>query len=405
MPKARFHIAHVLPSPFLGGTEHATLRITQAIEGKDFKNTVFCPGESSPAKDMFRSSGLTTVSYRTVEPSYRHPKKFLRAAFELAREIKRRQIHLVHCADVLAAHYTALAGRLAGVPVLCHVRNRYEEISRRDKSFLHPVNKFAFVSYDTWRRFAYGVSSKRGLVVYDGIDVTVPLSNAELNKVKSDVRREFNIPATAKIIGMVACVAPQKDYSTLARAAARIVTDDPHVKFLIVGDNSETAMNREHYEEVKRMLSINKVDSHFIFTGLRSDVSRLIRAFDIFVLSTHWEGLPLVILEAMAESVPVVATAVDGIPEIVLDKETGLLHQHQDDNHLAEQILLLLGNQEFAADLGQVGRQFVEANFSKEQFASNMIDLYHDMLADRAPRPVEDNSSQDFNCRYPSDIS
>ncbi len=101
---------------------------------------------------------------------------------------------------------------------------------------------------------------------------------------------------------------------------------------------------------------------------------------DVFALSTHYEGLPLVILEAMAQAKPVIATAVDGIPEIVIDGETGLLHGHLDDAQLAANIISLLQDEARAAKLGEAGYEFVKKNFSKEQFAMNMVNLYRETL-------------------------
>lgn len=377
MLKSRYNIAHILPWPSVGGVEQATLRIAQSVEGAEFRSVAFCLGNAAPVKEMFAASGFETTEYEAVEPSYRRPKDFLRASFRLSREFKRRNIDLVHCADLLAGHYTAVAGKLARLPVLCHIRTRFADVSRRDQSFLRAVDKFAFVSQDTWKHFAYKVPASRGTVVYDGIDVS---DKAEAETSQS-VRRELNIPSDANVIGMVARVAPQKDYRTFVKAAARVVAVHPNTRFLVVGDNSQVASYREHYEEVKGMLAESGVAQHFVFAGFREDVPRLIAAFDIFVLSTHCEGLPLVILEAMAQAKPVIATDVDGIPEIVLDGVTGLLHAHEDDAQLAAQILSLMENKQRAEALGEAGRLFVQTQWSRARFAEDMASLYRGMLS------------------------
>jgi len=395
MLKSRYNIAHILPWPSIGGTEHATLRIARATRGEDFQHVAFHLEGANAAREMFADAGFDTAAYRAVEPSYRHPKEFLRAAFQLSRELKRRNIDLVHCADLLAGHYAAVAGKLARLPVLCHIRNRFEVISRRDQSFLRPVDKFAFVSKDTWKHFSYKVSARRGTVVYDGIEISDAASIGD----GQEVRRELNIPADACVIGMVARVAPQKDYATLAKAAARVVALHPNTRFLIVGDNAQVESHREHYEEVERMLAESGVTSSFVFAGFREDVPRMISAFDIFALSTHCEGLPLVILEAMAQAKPVIATNVDGIPEIVLDEKTGLLHSHQDDEQLAAQILSLLDDRERATKLGEAGRAFVRAEWSRERFAKDMRNLYQEMLIGKhgkADTHIIENSFKQF---------
>ncbi|MCA1557044.1 MAG: glycosyltransferase, partial [Acidobacteria bacterium] len=119
---------------------------------------------------------------------------------------------------------------------------------------------------------------------------------------------------------------------------------------------------------------------HFIFTDFREDVSRLVAAMDVFVLSTHMEGLPLVILEAMAQGRAVVATNVGGIPEIILDEETGLLYPHGDDVKLAAHLLSLLRDEERRERLGRSGCEFVKSNFSRESFVQGMTSLYREVL-------------------------
>jgi glycosyltransferase involved in cell wall biosynthesis len=102
---------------------------------------------------------------------------------------------------------------------------------------------------------------------------------------------------------------------------------------------------------------------------------------DLFVLSTHWEGLPLVILEAMAQGLPVVATAVDGVPEAVADGETGYTVPHADPAALADALGRLLDDPVRATAMGRAGRARVERMFTVAQFESNLLRLYDQVLA------------------------
>jgi glycosyltransferase involved in cell wall biosynthesis len=378
MSEGRYNIAHILPWPYVGGTEHATLRIARTLEGDQFHSVAFCPGETSLVRTLFDQNGVETAVYQAVEPSYRRPTSFVNAQRELARDFKRRKIDLVHCSDMLAAHYAVLAGKLAGIPVLCHVRCCFDHISQRDQIMLRLVDRFAFVSLDVWKRFGFRVPARRGLVLYDGIEVRQNGNDPDIARL---VRTDLELPENAKVIGMVARVTPAKDYATLIKAAAKVITEVPDAHFLIVGDYSESDLNRRHYEEVKRLLAEQRLERHFTFTGHREDIGRLISTMDVFVLSTHTEGLPLVILEAMAHGKPVIATAVGGIPEIIVHEENGLLHAPQDDRALAGQILDLIGDGERATRLGNAGRQFVSSGFNERQFATRIRNLYLDMLS------------------------
>ena len=284
---------------------------------------------------------------------------------------------MVHCSDLLAAYYAGLAGRMARLPVLCHVRCSYPEISQRDKSFLRAVNRFVFVSHDAWSNFGYRVPARRGTVVYDGVDVL----EGEVGEDGQSVRREFDIPAGVPIVGMVARVAPAKDYATLARAAARVLAAHGAVRFLVVGDRSQVAANRAHYEEVRRVLADCGVAPNFIFTDHREDVTRLIAAMDVFVLSTHTEGLPLVILEAMAQGRPVVATEVGGVPEAVADGVTGRLVAPYDADALAAAMHELAGDADLRRRMGEAGAAAARERFTVDRMADEHVALYERVLA------------------------
>jgi len=372
--RERIRVAHILPWSEVGGTEVATVRIAKLVGNDSFEHIAYILPGDNRCRRFFAGEGFETREFAAVEPSWRHPGLWWRFSWALAKDMRRRGITLMHCADVLGAHYAAWAGRLARLPILSHVRSRCETISRRDGTFLAPVERFAFVSHDTWRRFAYRVPERRGQVVYDGIDVpNLPASGA------AGVRKEFGVPAEARLVGMVARVAPEKDHETLIRAAARLKGAGLELRFLLIGDYASYPAWRDYYARLRKQIAEAGLEKWFLFTGHREDVRRLMEALDIFALATHIEGLPLVILEAMAMGKPVLATAVDGIPEVVEDGATGLLHRHGDDEQLAAQIARLAVDAALAERMGASGRSLVKRSFSTEQFAGTMRTLYEEL--------------------------
>lgn len=353
------------------------MRIAEAIAPLGFDSVAFCAGGRTSVFDEFAARGVEAVGYTPAEVSYRHPSSFLRSSLALAREFRRRRIDLVHCSDLLAAYHAGLAARLARVPVICHVRCDYSGISRRDQIILRTVNQFVFVSRHTMDTFPYRGGARRGTVLYDGIELD---TTAVPSSVPEDVRAEFGLPPESVVIGMVARLAPIKDYRTLIGAASRVIPRFPGTRFLIVGDTAGADTYRRHFAEVQDMLRAAGVASHFVFSGFRDDVARLVGAMDIVTLVTHSEGLPLVLLEAMAQEKPVVATAVGGIPEIVSEGRTGLLHGHEDAGGLADAFVSLLGDPARRRQLGAAGRAYVEANFRNERFAGELTGLYRELL-------------------------
>ena len=373
-------VAHILPYPTIGGTEQATLRIMRAVEPHGVESIAVSLFDSEDLRCFFGDANRRIMAWPAPEPSLRRAGQFYAKSRALANEFRRLGVDLVHCADYPAAYLVALAGRLAGVPVLCHVRNRHGSLSRRDRLFLSPVTHFAFVSQDTWNHFGSPVGPRRGSVIYDGIDPPPERTLAALDEAKRTVRSEFGLAAETKLIGMLARVAPQKDFETLIRAAAPVVARHPDVRFMVAGDCTASEVSRNHYAHVQNLLRESGLTGSFIFTGYRSDALRLLGAFDIVALSTNYEGLPLALLEAMAYAKAVVATAVDGIPELITDGIDGFLTPHADAEVLAAKLLALLDQPTLAVRLGTAARQTVLKNFTAEHFANRMMDLYTRLL-------------------------
>lgn len=373
-------VAHILPYPTIGGTEQATLRIMKAVEPHGVDGIAVSLFDSEDLRRFFGGANRRIMAWPAPEPSLRRGSQFYAESRSLADEFQRLGVDLVHCADYPAAYLVALAGRLAGVPVLCHVRNRHGALTRRDRLFLLPVAHFAFVSQDTWNHFGAPVGPRRGSVVYDGINPPPELTLAASAEEKCAVRSEFGLASETRLIGMLARVTPQKDFETLIRAAARVVEAHPDVRFVVAGDSSSSEVSRSHYAHVQKLLREAGLTESFIFTGYRTDALRLLGAFDIVALSTNYEGLPLALLEAMAYAKPVVATAVDGIPELITDGVDGYLTPHADAEVLAAKLLALLDQPALAARLGIAARQTVLQNFTADHFAGRMMDLYNRLL-------------------------
>lgn len=365
-------IAHLLPWPEVGGTEVATLRMATALDG-GFEHVMLCRAEAEPVRALFDAKGFETARYRCAELSYRRPAAFLRASLELARELRARRVDLLHGSDLAAAHVGGLAGRLARVPVLCHVRNPHDVIPRRDRPLLATVARFAFVSRHVQDRFAYRAP---GVLVYDGVDVPP----GDRPSSSGDVRAELGVAPDARLVGMVARLAEQKDHATYLRAAARIVRKEPRARFLVVGDHRAHPIARQRHVELAALTRELGIAHAVVFTGFRADVPRLLDAMDVVVLATHFEGFGLAVLEAMAAGRPVVATAVGGLLEIIDDGATGLLHRPRDDRHLAEQVESLLLDERRAARMGVAARDAVRARFARARCAERLGEVYREML-------------------------
>ena len=196
------------------------------------------------------------------------------------------------------------------------------------------------------------------------------------------VRAEFDFPPSAKIIGMVARLALQKDHVTLVRAAERVVAEYPDVRFLLLGGCGPEKQELAHGEVVKAAIANSSAAASVVYAGFRSDVAHYAKCFDISVLCTHFEGLPLVVLEAMALGKPVVATRVGGIPEAVLEGETGLrpARGRRRCGACRTSAPSARRDENLARAMGDAGRERVRTAFSPDNTTQGILQVYRTVL-------------------------
>ena len=369
-------IGYVLQCGTVGGGEVATLRVARALaERRRFHPVALCLDGSAVLR-AFESASIETVPFTPAEFSYRRGWRYARSVVTIARTIRRLGIDLVHCSDLMSAYHAALAARLAGVPVLSHIRSLFppHEILPHHKPPIAAVQHFLFSSRAVWTNFnrIYRVPEPRGTVVYDG----GPGADVPSDEVVQAVRRELDLPDSAVVIGMVARIASPKDFDTLIDAFDRVLATYPAARLLLVGD----AQDRNYANSLRAKVDANGLSGHVRWTGFRADVPALLRAMDVVVLSTRSEGFGLVILEAMEQSRPVVATRVGGVPEIITDGQNGLLHEAGDAEGLAGALRRLIANRRLASEIAENGRAMVQTRFTVDRTVSTVSDLYDRFL-------------------------
>lgn len=371
-------VAHFMPWSGIGGVEIATLRLVEATRDK-FHHVAFCLDDAVALQEAFTRLGIATVPYVPPTPSLRHAGKYYKESLAVKRLLQAVGADIVHFADEKAASHNSLAAMMAGTKNICHIRVSYPRLSIRQRLCLLPVHHFIFVSKEAMTTFAIPLSKKKARVIYDAVEIP----EMDMADCSAGVRLELGIKRKTAVVGIVARVSAQKDYFTLSLAAAEVLRRLPDTLFLVVGDNALVPLNRQHYADVMEKLNELGIADRFIFTGHRSDVSRMMSAMDVCVLCTHREGFPLSILESMAMGKPVIATAVGGIPEIVEPGVTGYLHPHENDKELADHIISLLEDPVKANQMGQCAREHVVQNYSRKKFIEEISKAYRDVATVR----------------------
>jgi len=234
------------------------------------------------------------------------------------------------------------------------------------------VNRYIAVSYKQAENFRKAVMSgnEKVKVVHNGIRVEDFCHKSGGNLSKSDFSKNEE-----SLVLTVARIDKLKGHRYLLEAAAMV----PEAVFLLAGDGTE----RADFEMLAKEL---KVDNRVVFLGHRDDVPELLDICDVFVLPSLLEGLPLSILEAMAASIPVIATDIPGVNEIIRNGENGLLVPPADACVLAERISLLLSDKTLAKRLAASGKERVRQEFSAKKMAANVTGIYEDLLSGKASR-------------------
>ena len=212
----------------------------------------------------------------------------------------------------------------------------------------------------------------RVTVVHNG--VVVP--NLIDQKEKNELRDEIALPLEANVIAAGGRLATQKGFKYLLDALVTVKSRIPNIFLMLLGDGEL----RTTLEEQANRLGLRDC---ILFLGHRSDVPRLLPAADLFVLSSLYEGIPNIVMEAMAAGLPVVATAVGGVPELIEDGRSGILVKSESSTELSSAICKLLEDREKLYSMGRNGRQRVQDHFSIERMVDGVEGLFYNILAEK----------------------
>jgi len=372
--KTTFRIFHLIKGLGRGGAE--TL-LSEGLSFADRDRFTYGYGYFLPWKNALlhsiREKGAEVTCFEC-----RHPAAILMSVPRLVKLFRERHIDLVHCHLPLAGVVGRLAARFCGIPVVYtehNVMERYHPWTRRLNLWTWRQQRCVVaVSEDVKLSIeAHAGNSVPVTVVQNGIAVSSFQTSIQEG---SDVRKNYSIPPEVPIVGTVAVLRKQKDFSTWLQAARLIRDRHPDAHFLIVGDGP---VKNEMQLEAQTLGLSGSVH----FTGIQEKVMPYLSAMDLYMNSSIFEGLPLALLEAMAMKLPVVATSVGGMPEVIQDQRTGFLVPCRAPEALAQRVSSLLSDKEMRIKFGLAGRMVVEERFSMERMMRRLEDLYLQILEKR----------------------
>ncbi len=377
MTPRKYNISFLIDGLGMGGAERMMIPILKQLRGEDFEPrvAVFQVREGNPIAKDLQALGIT-VDYFPV-PYLRD----LGAIPRLVKYFKQTGADLVHLQLELADTLGSVASRLARIPSVSTLHTMPSQ-DMSLKTWAHQTIEFWSLRLfcdrvisvaEEARKFHLkisGASEKKNITIYNGIDLT---RFAHLDGARDALRRELGIPSDAEVLITLAVLREPKGIQFMIEAMPAILAARPNAYYLVAGDGSHRAALEEHASRAG-------VERRVVFAGMRSDVPRVLAASDVFVLPTLTEALPTVLAEAMACRLPIVASAVGGVPEMVADGVNGKLVQPARPEELTRACVELLSNPALREQMSQRGWEIVNDKFNVEGQVERLKNLYRGLI-------------------------
>jgi glycosyltransferase involved in cell wall biosynthesis len=359
-------ILHFISSGGFFGAENVLLNIAQSFNNDNYVSLIAAIRDArSPNVEIIERAKSLGLPTHIFESQGRIDLKTIK---ELKKYLIENKIDILHTHNYKSDIIGALAAKDTGIALIStahgftDMNSKVSWYERLDQWFLKKYFKRTIVVTDQMLR---NFPSDKRRIISNGINIK-KFETAAHDRER--IRREYGIADADLLIGTVGRLSVEKNQALFLSALLGILQEHRHVKVMIIGDGPEG-------DALKGFVKASGLEQKVLFTGLISDPAPFYQAFDIFVLSSLTEGVPLTLLEAMASKVPVVATKVGGIPQIISDGVTGLLVESQNASQLREAISTLICD-------SSKRERFKEAafNFAKENYSLDRMNwLYHEV--------------------------
>lgn len=361
----------------VGGAEIFTYELVKKMGREKYRHLILYAGDS-PMKEEFKNEGLEVIDFKL------RSKFDIQGIVRLARMLKLKRVDIINSHATRYDFAGALVSIMTGIPLVItrHVAISDYLLPKIKKAIYTIVDWFSIIiaeyiiaiSIDCRNKIlkSYCVNKKKIRTIYCGVDFKkYKNKNTNLELLYS----QFDLNRNIFIMGTVAQLRYYKGIDILINAIPHVVAKFPNSIFLIVGEGPERSTLENLCEDLN-------VKQYVRFLGFRKDVFRVMQLFDMFILTSRREGLPLVIIEAMYARKPVVATSVGAVSEVVKAGVTGELVDSIDSKRVACTITTLFANQRKMEEYGQYGHNLVVGNFSIQKASSSYAALY-DLIGKR----------------------
>lgn len=375
---SRIKVVFVIDNMRLGGTELNAVRTAELLNKELFALRVVCLGGPGPLTERYHAAGVS-VEYLSLRGFY--GRSMLRSGRNFVRLLREERVDIVHAHDIYSNVFASAWARRANVPVV--IASQRWHLSPNPK--LRLINRLAYARADAVlansAQIAKTVTQDAGVPATKVWTITNFADDSAFVSPSIDEcegrRRSWSVPKGATVIGCVARFDPVKDHVSLLKAFARLRERRSDVFLVLVGDGEMRPI-------LEALVAELGLEGATHFAGEQPGGQNHHRGFDISALASLSEGFPNSLVEAMAAGNPVVATAVGGNVDAVIDGRTGYLVPAGDPTPLAEALSRLVANPSLRASFGREGQRRAQQEYAAASVLRSLEDMYRRLLSQRA---------------------
>jgi glycosyltransferase involved in cell wall biosynthesis len=353
----------------IGGGQISLLLLMENLDRDAFSPWCICPAPGGMSAEV-RKLGIPVEICDMPALGLQTLPAVLLALWLLWRRARKIAPDLIHANGSRCMFYAGLAGWLAGVPVVWHVRIVNSD-GWWDRVLAHLAQRIVVISQAVNQRFIFAQQQGKTRLVHNGVDV-----ERFIGADGRAARRALQY-GDEPLVGMVAQLVPWKRHADFIYAMGEVAKERPQTRFLIIG--SDPHPQGGYGRSLQTLVDELGLSEWVHFVGFHADVAAIMAMLDIVVLTSDNEPFGRVLIEAMAAGKPVVATKGGGVPEIVVDNETGLLVPIGQRSALAAAVIFFLDHAERGREMGSAGRHRAEQCFSIATHARAIEAIYREL--------------------------
>jgi len=368
-------ILYIANSAILGGGNKVLLDIVLNFNREKFSPYFFCPTQGPFTYELKKFN----IPFKVIDPNILRAKvgkvKFVKFVFEEFIRFFNIKPDILHANCFLTYHSFSFIAWLYNIPRICHFHYPIKDIETIRWAFkikphvVIPCNQYLSKEVEPLIRKV--VPNTKIIPISNAVDIEkYNLRDFDSNNFKKDL----GILNDRVIITIIGHVSEVKGHKYFLEMIAGIKNNYPNILGLIVGEDKSP--NKEYQKKMDSYVKELGIENYVKFLGFRKDIPEILAITDILVQPSLEEGLPLTILEAMAAGKAIITTPVGGVPEVIKDKETGLLVPVKDSKSLIEKVKFLLDNPGERRELSQKAKEFVRENYSLKQYVKKIEDIY-----------------------------